>query len=241
MQRPETVQRVDVEALDDTALVALAQQGDASAFRAIMQRHNRRLYRVARGILRDDSEAEDAVQEAYVRGFTALGAFRGEANLSTWLTRIVLNEALGRLRRQRPTVGLTVLDTPDERNGTRVIPFPLMNAADDDPERSAARREIRRLLEKAIDELPEPFRLVFVMRIIEEMSVEETALNLGLRPETVKTRLHRARRLLRQAVDQKLAAALTDTFPFAGARCEGLADTVLARLGILAPGLGAAL
>ena len=108
----------------------------------------------------------------------------------------------------------------------------MANAADDDPERSAARREIRRLLERAIDELPEPFRVVFVMRIIEEMSVEETASALELLPETVKTRLHRARRLLRQAVDQKLAAALTDTFPFAGARCEALAQAVLARLGI---------
>lgn len=231
MQRAQTEPPLALDALDDTELVALARQGDACAFRAIIQRHNRRLYRVARGILRDDGEAEDAVQEAYLRGFAALSRFRGEANLSTWLTRIVLNEALGRLRRQRPSVELSVLDAPQELTGGRVIPFPSMATAQDDPERSAARREIRRLLEKAVDELPEPFRVVFVMRDIEEMSVEETALNLGLRPETVRTRLHRARRLLRQALHEKLASALTDVFPFAGARCERIAEAVLAKLG----------
>ena len=221
------------DALSDPELVLLAQQGHPSAFRTIMQRHNRRLYRVARGTLGDDSEAEDAVQEAYVRAFTGLSAFRNEASLLTWLTRIVLNEALGRLRRQRPTVELTVLDTVGESRGARILPFPLVTASD--PERSAARREIRRLLEGAIDDLPEPFRVVFVMRDVEEMSVEETATSLGLRPETVKTRLHRARRLLRQALDAQLASALSDTFPFAGARCARITGAVLDRLGLPAP------
>ncbi|HSH38884.1 MAG TPA: RNA polymerase sigma factor [Chthoniobacterales bacterium] len=228
----QALESKNMDALPDRDLIGFANQGNAAAFRAIMQRHNRRLYRLARGILRDDSEAEDAVQEAYVRAFMHLTEFRGDAKLSTWLTRIALNEALGRLRRQRLTVELTVLDSAHERRGAEIIPFPLTDAAADNPERSAARREIRHLLERAVDDLPEPFRIVFVMRAIEEMSVEETAAYLNLRPETVKTRLHRARRLLREKLDAQLASTLTDAFPFAGARCVGIADAILNRLEI---------
>ena len=222
----------NLEVLEDTDLVGLAKDGHEGAFRAIMQRHNRRLYRVARGILRDESEAEDAVQEGYVRAFTHLAEFRGEAKLSTWLTRIVVNEALGRLRRQRPTVELAVLDLAHGREGAEIIPFPFANAAAEDPERSAARREIRHLLERAVDDLPEPYRVVFVMRAIEEMSIEETASYLNMRAETVKTRLHRARRLLRDTLEAQLASTLTEAFPFAGARCARIADAVLDRLGL---------
>jgi RNA polymerase sigma-70 factor (ECF subfamily) len=232
MQQPQFPQRLDIDALSDGELVGLANQGNAAAFRAIMQRHNSRLYRVARGILGDESEAEDAVQEAYVRAFSHLAEFRGDAKLSTWLTRIVMNEALGRLRRQRPTVDLTVLDSLHNSEDPRIIPFPLADAAAENPERSAARRQIRQLLERAVDDLPESFRVVFVMRAIEEMSVEETAAYLNLRPETVKTRLHRARRLLRKALDAQLASTLADAFPFAGARCARMADAVLLRLGL---------
>ena len=230
MQRAETAQPINADALDDAELVASAKQGNALAFRAIMQRHNRRLYRVARGVLRDESEAEDAVQEAHISAFTHLPDFRGDAKLSTWLTRIVVNEALGRLRRQRPTVELTVLDSAHEKEGAEVIRFPLADAAAENPERSAARREIRQLLERAVDDLPEAYRVVFVMRAIEEMSVEETASYLNMRAETVKTRLHRARRLLRKALDAQLSSTLTEAFPFAGARCARIADAVLARL-----------
>lgn len=173
MQRPLADHTAETDRLDDAELVRLAQQDNGNAFRAIMQRHNRRLYRVARSILSDDSEAEDAVQEAYLRAFAGLAEFRGEASLSTWLTRIVLNEALGRVRRQRPSVDLNALDTVRERGGAHVIPFPLMSTQAD-PERSAAQREIRHMLEEAIDGLPEPFRLVFVLRAIEEMSIEES-------------------------------------------------------------------
>jgi RNA polymerase sigma-70 factor (ECF subfamily) len=227
MRPLDTNSAVDMNRLADRELVSLARQANAAAFQAIMQRHNRRLYRVARSILRNDSDAEDAVQEAYISAFTHLPEFRGQAELSTWLTRIVLNEALGRLRRRRPTVELAVLDSPLDQHNARIIPFPLA----DNPERSAARREIRHLLEQAIDALPEPFRLVFVLRAIEEMSIEETAAYLKLRPETVKTRLHRARRLLRKTLDAELASVLTDTFPFAGARCARIVDAVLNRLG----------
>lgn len=227
-----SVQAAQMEfmALDDRALVALARQGDPGAFRAVMARNNRRLYRVARSIVQDDSEAEDVVQESYVRAFAGLAEFRGDSSLSTWLTRVVLNEALGRVRRRRPSVELDALDAPGAREGgARVIPFPLAGG-DGDPERAAARQEIGRLLKRVVDDLPEAFRVVFMMRAVEEMSVEETALCLGLRPETVKTRLHRARWLLRRALDSRLASALADTFPFDGQRCARLADAVLHRL-----------
>lgn len=234
MQRVEASQILDLDALPDAELVGLARQGNGSAFRAIMQRHNRRLYRVARSVLQDDSEAEDVVQEAYVRAFGALSDFRGDSSLSTWLTRIALNEALGRRRRRRPVVDLAALETQGARDQARVVPFP-GTEAESDPERAAARQEIRRLLERAIDDLPGPFRVVFVMRAIEEMSVAETASYLGLREETVKTRLHRARRLLRRALDERLASALEGTFPFAGARCARITQRVLVRLALGTP------
>ena len=183
----------------------------------------------------DDAEAEDAVQQTYVTAFAKLADFRGEASLATWLTRIAINEALGRRRRERPTVDPSALDGEGSL-GSQIIPFPLMPMPAD-PERDAARHQIRQILERAIDELPDAFRSVFVMHEIEDMSVEETADFLGVQPATVKTRLHRARRLLRQALDAKLASALTDTFHFDGARCRHTTDAVLARLGPLrAPG-----
>jgi RNA polymerase sigma-70 factor (ECF subfamily) len=226
----------DVNALEDAELVRLALQRDGGAFRAIMQRHNRRLYRCARSIVRDDGEAEDIVQEAYVNAFSNLASFRGESSLATWLTRIALNEALGRVRRRRPTVELSTLDSVD-RDQAQIIPFPLM-PTNTDPERTAAQREIRRLLERAIDDLPELFRVVFVMRDIEDMSIEETAGFLGLRPATVKTRLHRARRLLRKALDEHLGATLTEAFPFDGMRCGRMTDAVLKRLELPLPPTG---
>ena len=173
----------------DTELVRRALARDETAVRAIMQANNRRLYRLARGILRNDSEAEDVVQEAYVRAFTHLESFRGDSSLSTWLSRIAMNEALGRLRRRRPAVEMDAL--PQGALEAEIIQFPL--AATDDPEKSMAQREIQAVVEHAIDELPEAFRLVFITRVIEGMNVEETAEILSLKPETVKSRLHRAR------------------------------------------------
>jgi len=223
-----------LDGLDDGALVERARSRDGAAVRLIMQRHNRQLYRVARSVLHDDAEAEDVVQEAYVRAFTHLDGFRGEAQLSTWLTRIALNEALGRLRRRRLTVGLKDIDAINDQGEARVIYLPSARQ-DSDPEAAAARAEVRRLLERAVDQLPDSFRMVFVLRDIEEMSVEETASHLGLRPETVKTRLHRARRLLRQSLDRTLSSAVSDVFPCAGARCARITEAVLERLGLPAP------
>src|SRR5215218_9991175 len=229
-----TARRRDVSHYTDTELVDLVRGGDGDAFRGILQRYNQRLYRVARGIVRDEGEAEDLVPEAYVRGFAALREFRGDSGLATWLTRIVMNEAFGTMRRRRPTEELESLDRAIEQGDTRVIMFPGVHATPS-PEVAAARAEVRRILEHAIDELPETFRLVFLMRDVEELSIEETAASLSIRPETVKTRLHRARRLLRKGLDEKLSTVLRDTFPFQGARCARITTAVLGRLGIVLP------
>jgi RNA polymerase sigma-70 factor (ECF subfamily) len=228
--RTATVAAPELGGLDDRALVERARNRDGAAVRLIMQRHNRRLFRVARSILNDDAEAEDVVQEAYARAFTHLDGFRSEARLSTWLTRIAVNEALGRLRRRRFNVSLNGIDAIDEQGEARVIYLPTASQ-DRDPEAAVARAEVRRLLEQAVDQLPDPFRTVFVLRDVEELSTEETASLLGLRPETVKTRLHRARRLLRQSLDRTLSSAVSDVFPCAGARCARITEAVLERLG----------
>lgn len=222
------LRQADYDALGEAQLVGLAQAGDGEAFRVIIQRGNQRLFRVARGVVRDDGEAEDVLQEAYVRAFTAIGGFRGEAGVMTWLTRIVLNEARGRLRRRRPMVGLEQIEIA-QTDGAQVIPFP--NAVGGgSPEADAARTQIRSLIEHAVDDLPHPFRIVFIMRDIDECSIEETAVNLDLKPQTVKTRLHRARKLLREALDAQLASTMVEAFPFMGARCNRITEAVLARL-----------
>jgi RNA polymerase sigma-70 factor (ECF subfamily) len=215
-------------ASDDAELAARALARDAGAFRAIMQKHNRRLYRIARGILRNNAEAEDAVQDAYASAFTHLASYRGESTLATWLSRIVMNEALGRLRRGRPTVDLAALESV--RSEAEIIQFPLPTPSDD-PERTMAQRQILQLVEQATDNLPEAFRLVFVTRVIEGMSIEETSELLGIKPETVKTRLHRARQLVRDQLDEQIGPVLMDAFPFAGRRCERMTEAVMARLG----------
>jgi RNA polymerase sigma-70 factor (ECF subfamily) len=212
---------------DDAELVRRALARDDSAFRTIMQRNNQRLYRIARSILRNSTEAEDAVQEAYVCAFNHLASYRGESSLATWLSRITMNEALGRLRRRRVVVDLAVLETRAE---AEIIPFPL-STSNDDPERTMAQRQILQLVEQATDNLPEAYRLVFVARVIEGMSVEETAELLNLRQETVKTRLHRARQLVRDQLNSQIGPVLMDAFPFAGRRCERMTEAVMKRLG----------
>lgn len=224
---------VDYQALGEAELVERARRGEREAFRAIMQRCNQRLFRTARSVVRDDNEAEDVLQEAYLRAFAAIGRFRGEAGILTWLTRITLNEARGRLRRRRSVVDIDEIEAAQAGRG-QVLAFPAAGMATD-PEADAARAQMRRLLESAVDELPEAFRTVFIMRDVEECSIEETAASLGLKPETVKTRLHRARRQLRRALDEKLSASLGSAFPFLGARCQSITDKVLARM---ASGMG---
>lgn len=216
-----------IAAPDDMDLARRARAGEADAFRAIIRRHNQKLYRLARSIIRNDSEAEDIVQETYVTAFAHLSTFRGEASLATWLSRITINESLGRLRkRQRAATVMT--DAP--ANDAQIIPFPL-HADTDDPERTMAQRQILALVEQATDALPDVYRTVFVARVIEGLSLEETAELLGLKPQTVKTRLHRARALVRRKLDEQIGPLLLDAFPFAGRRCEKLTVSVMKRLG----------
>ncbi len=208
---------------DEADLIARATQNDAAAVHAIMRLCNRRLYRIARSVVRDDHEAEDVVQAAYGRAFTSLREFRGDSGICTWLARIALNEALGRLRRQETVDHISMQDQQGAKSLSLIDKQP-------DPERIVAQREIQRLLERAIDHLPQKFRMVLVTRAIEGMSVEETAALLGIRPETVKTRLHRARALLRTRLEKDIGPLLTDAFPFDGERCLRLTARALKRL-----------
>ncbi len=221
----------DYAALDDAALVACVLAGERDAFRQIMQRCNQRMFRVVRGVIRNEAEAEDVVQEAYVHGYEKLASFRGEASLATWLTRIALNEAYGRLRRRRDSVDIDDIDL-SAPVAAQLIAFP-GHVLGDDPAEEAARTQMRRLLEQAVDALPEAFRLVYLLRDVEGCSVEETALALELRPETVKTRLHRARRQLRDALANRLSMAQGEAFSFMGARCVRMTEVVMARIAAL--------
>jgi RNA polymerase sigma-70 factor (ECF subfamily) len=212
---------------DELNLVQRAKARDEAAIRAIIKANNQRLYRLARGILRDDAEAEDVVQEAYIRLFTHLEDFRGDSTLTTWLSRIAINEALGRVRKRKL---VSPLPSSDSVSSADIIPFPRQTSLED-PEKTMAQREIQRVVEHAIDELPDPFRIVFVARVMEGLSVEATADLLALNMVTVKTRLHRARKMLRESVERQIGPVAMDVFPFAGRRCDRLTETVLKRLG----------
>lgn len=215
---------------DDTEadLIRRANLKDATAIRTIIQANNRCLYRLARSIVRDDQEAEDVLQEAYFRAFSSLTDFRQDSKLSTWLTRIVLNEALQRKRRRVEMPASEVLQR--ELPSAEVIPFPLSGQQAVDPERAMAQSEICKLLERAIDNLPDEFRTVLIARTLEGLSVEETAELLDLRPETVKTRLHRARAHLKAGLAEHIEPFFTDVFPFDGQRCEKLTAAVLEKI-----------
>ncbi|HVW54078.1 MAG TPA: RNA polymerase sigma factor [Rhizobiaceae bacterium] len=216
----------------DMALVERAMAREAGACRLIIKTYNQRLYRLARSILRNDGEAEDVLQEAYMRAFAHLKTFRGDSTLATWLSRIVINEALGRLRKRRRSLGAEQSGSEDEsaKSGASIIPFPL-GAGEVDPERRMAQRQILDLIERATDALPEIYRTVFVARVIEGLSMEETAELLEIKPETVKTRLFRARRLVREQIEKEVGPVLMDAFPFAGRRCDRLTRAVMERLG----------
>ena len=217
-------------ALDDGTLAARVAARDHVAFEAMMRRYNRRLFRVARAILADDSEAEEALQDSYMDAYRAIGRFRGEAQLGTWLTRIVVNRARMRLRRsRRDRIVVPFLGNRDSPDGGGELELPDRRA--EPPSSAALRGEIRRILARRIDELPATFREVFVMRDIEDLSVQETADCLGIPPATVRTRLFRARALLRAALERELDSATLDVFAFAGARCDRIVAGALARVG----------
>ena len=213
----------------DYDLVERVRAGDAAAFELIMRRHNRRLFRLARSILKNGAEAEDVVQESYVRAFAKLDAFAGPDGFSAWLARIACNEALGRLRGRERVVSLHdyVSDGAGETDVRRVE---TMTSPQPDPERLTENGELRRLLEDAIDALPADFRAVFVLRAVEGMSVAEIAEALSIRPETVKTRFHRARHRLQETLGVRFDALMPAAFEFGGARCDRIVSAVLARL-----------
>jgi RNA polymerase sigma-70 factor, ECF subfamily len=217
----------ELERLSDDELVDRGAGGEAIAFAALMRRYNRKLYRAARAMTGDSAEAEDVVQETWVRAYAHLRNFRKESAFPTWLLRILINEALSRKRRARSTIGL---DETNEQQMSSVIMFP---SSANDPESSMSRTQVRHLLERAIDALPLDFRLVFVLRVVEDMSGAEVAEQLGIPEATVKTRLHRARALIQRELAKSFAGAFADVFPFAGARCEALSRRVLRRVGLL--------
>jgi len=221
--------RHDDAAVPDVELLERVRAGDAVAFELIMRRYNRRLFRLARSIVRNAAEAEDVVQETYLRAYARRDEFRGPHGFSAWLARIAANEALGRLRARLRVVSLDDYVTGASADaGVRRIET--MTGAQLDPERLTGDGERRRLLEAAIDALPDDFRVVFVLRAVEGLSIAETAESLSIRPETVKTRFHRARRMVQETLGARFESLLPATFGFAGARCDCIVATVFARL-----------
>ena len=215
--------------LPDAETARRVAANDWDALSRLMRRHNQTLYRTARSILKDDAEAEDAVQEAYLRAYRAMGSFRGDAKLSTWLVRIVVNEAVGRVRKRNRTAEIIRMD----------VDMDLERCADEgetddrapeQPDRAAMRGEARQLLEKSIDALPDAFRTVFLLRAVEEMTVEEVAAALDIPEPTVRSRFFRARGLLRESLAREIDVALEDAFSFAGDRCDRIVAGVLERL-----------
>ncbi|MFO1349713.1 MAG: RNA polymerase sigma factor [Gammaproteobacteria bacterium] len=212
--------------LDDHGLVAHALTGRHSAFEQLMRRYNQRLFRLARGIVKDDAEAEEVLQEGYLQAYLHLASYQGSGSLGGWLSKIVINEALGRLRRRRARPEYESLD--DVADECVVLPFGQPTPAG--PEESAISAELRWLIEAEIDRLPDAFRSVFVLCEVEQLSVRETAELLGLPEATVKTRNHRAKERLRLALNQRIETALGDTFRFLGARCDRITARVMERL-----------
>ena len=212
----------------DLELALRSAGGDEVAFEVIMRRHNRLLFRTARAILKSDADAEDALQQAYLRAWRALREFRADARLSTWLVRIVVNEALGHLRRRQaqviPLEAAMASNEPDTQRR-------LQEEADRQPDRQAMRAELRQLMEARIDRLPDDYRRVFVLRGVEEMSVEEVAQALSIPEATVRTRFFRARGLLREGLSRDLDMALGDAFSFDGERCNRIVAAVRSKLG----------
>jgi RNA polymerase sigma-70 factor (ECF subfamily) len=218
---------------DDVGLARRISVRDERAFEAVMRANNRLLYRLARSILEDDAEAEDAVQEAYLAAYRNIASFRGGAKLSTWLARIVMNEAYARLRKRKHqgvVVSLESGATSGERGEPRQEEGTMADETGERPEAAALRSELRRFLESRIDALPEQFRIVFILRDVEEMSVEETAECLSLPPATVRTRAFRARAMLRASLSRDIDMVTVNAFGFAGERCDRIVFSVLDRL-----------
>ena len=219
------VRKAALDAQDDAALVQQVQRGQQAAFGVLMRRYNRRLYRTARAIVKDDAGAEDALQEAYVAAYRHIGAFRGDSAFGTWLTRIVVNQSLQALRKSRRERVVVPFGDPADDEELEVADEPRYT-----PESLMLRTEIRRLVERKIDELPAAYRTVFMLREVEDLTVEETAAALDIPPATVRSRLFRAKAHLREALTQEMDVATQDVFGFDGERCDRIVRTVLARI-----------
>jgi RNA polymerase sigma-70 factor (ECF subfamily) len=209
---------------DDASLVVRIQSGERSAFELLMQRYNRRLYRLARATLRNDADANDALQNAYLLAYKSLHQFRGDASIATWLSRLVLNECMVRLRRHARREKVLPMSSP-----TAAIDE-VPDSGTDAPDQKLARDQVRALLNRKLDELPRDFRQVFVLRSVEELSVEETAGILGIPEATIRTRHLRARSLLREALAREFDLVEQDIFEFGGTHCQRMVARVMARI-----------
>jgi RNA polymerase sigma-70 factor, ECF subfamily len=219
----ETVERAGFEASSDEESVDRVKAGDTALYEIIMRRYNQRLYRVARAILHNDTEAEDVMQDAYVRAYQHLDQFAGRAAFSTWLTRIAVHEALSRLRLRNRNQSL-------EETGEDGEPYMNVVETSPDPEESASRAELSHLLEEAVLGLPEQYRTVIMLRDVEGLSTAETAAALELSEDNVKVRLHRGRAMARDWIFERVGAKAKDAFPFMGDRCDRVVRGVLERL-----------
>ena len=203
--------------MTDAEIVERVRAGETALFEILMRRHNQRIYRVARAVIKDEADTEDVMQQAYINAFTHLSQFQDRSQFSTWLTRITVHEALARRRKRKPE------ETPEDVMETLTSPQP-------DPERQAYAAELRRVLEAAVDSLPETYRLVFMLRDIEGLSTSETAAGLELGDEAVKTRLHRARAMVRSAITERVGASTAEAFAFQAPRCDRVVAAVMAEI-----------
>lgn len=225
---PATASKAATPPWSDGDIASRIAAGDQTAFEQMMRRHNRPLFRTARSIVKDDAEAEDVLQDAYLLAYRGIGNYRGESSLSTWLTRIVVNEAIARTRKNSRRAEIIRIDGGDD--ALEKADTSMDETHTEQPDQAAMRAEVRAMLEKKIDALPDSFRTVFVLRALEEMTVEETAVILGIPDATVRSRFFRARSMLRESLSREFDVALGDAFGFDGERCDRIVARTLARL-----------
>lgn len=221
---------VTLSALPDHEIVRRVRAGESALFEILMRRHNQRLYRVARAVIRDESDVEDVMQQAYIKAFTHLDQFEERAQFSTWLTQIALREAFSRRRKLRRIDAVVAWTARHEQD--RVEPMDAFASPQAGPERQAYARELSGVIEAAVDTLPEIYRTVFMLREIEGLTTSETAASLALGEEAVKTRLHRARAMIRRAITDRIGTVLPGAFQFQAPRCDRVVAAVFAQLSI---------
>jgi RNA polymerase sigma-70 factor, ECF subfamily len=223
METTTSLEQARVEGWTDLQVIEQVRAGNTALYEIIMRRYNQRLYRIARAILRDDGEAEDVIQDAYVRAYQHLDQFAGHAAFSTWLTRIAVHEALRRLRLRNRSPQMEDIGR-DEEGPMRLV------ETSPDPEQRASMMELRRVLEEAVLELPDQYRSVVMLRDVEELSTSETAAALELTEQNVKVRLHRGHAMMRDRFLARLGSNGREAFPFMGSRCDQVVQGVFARL-----------